>query len=155
VATFTVILDCSAPAALTADTILGLAAQRVTVFDVILRFASSELLERAQRLDLVMSERVTGEYVCELTGFDVPLAHWLQTFAGLAGHRITTLSAAAAIAPIGWSRWRNQLGFRQTGPVDIAAGETTLATHSADVNGTVAATQAVTVLRRIPTEPAT
>jgi hypothetical protein len=143
---FLVAVDCSAPGALVADTLLALAAQREQRFDVQLANASPRLVITARRLGLTLTEQTGSSYLTSITGFDVPLAHWLSTFVmGLIGGA-GAASARVAVQPIAWRKWKSDTGFTPIGPIDVSTDVRTTASRAEGWGE--AFIDAITLLRR-------
>ena len=141
---FTVEVDCTA-GPLANDCLLGLAAQTERSFTVRLLDADRQVARRAELLRLRTSPDTDGEFLTRLDATDVPLAHWLATFARLIGDGVSSVSAATVTAAFA----RHGSTLVQVGPV-TGCDVRTSARSSA--SGVAVSTAEITLLRRVPGE---
>jgi hypothetical protein len=144
---FSILLNCTGPTTLLSDTLLALAAQSDRNFELQLLDPSAPARTTAQLLDLNVTDHLSGDFRIELTAFDIPLAHWLSTFAAHTADPVGSVSACAARQPIGWRQWRREVGFEPTGLVETDSGDVTVA-QATGRNGARRHVDEFTLLRR-------
>jgi len=144
---FSILFNCTGPTTLVSDTLLALAAQSDRNFELQLLDPSPPARMTAQLLDLNVTDHLSGDFRIELTAFDIPLAHWLSTFAAHTADGIERVTACAARQPIGWRHWGREVGFEPTGPVETDSGDVTVA-QAASRTGAQPHVDEFTLLRR-------
>jgi hypothetical protein len=132
---------------LVSDTLLALAAQSDRNFELQLLDPSAPTRMTAQLLNLNVTDHLSGDFRIEITAFDIPLAHWLSTFAAHTADGIGSVTGCAARQPIGWRQWGRDVGFEPTGPVQTDSGDLTIA-QAAGGTGAQRHVDEFTLLRR-------